>query len=72
MANLVAKRCSVLERAEDRELIWFTQLISHQPGGIKKLAADLMAQFLDLARRINLSRLHAEFTHGFRRDSVRK
>lgn len=47
MANLVAKRCSVLERAEDRELIWFIQLVSHQPGGIKKLAADLTARFPD-------------------------
>ena len=35
MANLVAKRCSVLEHAKDRELIWFMQLLSHQPGGIK-------------------------------------
>jgi len=47
MANLVARRCSVLERAEDRELVWFLQLLSHQPGGIKKLAADLMVQFPD-------------------------
>lgn len=47
MANLTARRCSVLERAEDRELIWFIQLLSHQPGGIKKLAADLLAQFPD-------------------------
>ena len=45
MGNMVAKRCSVLERAEDRELIWFIQLVSHQPGGIKKLAADLIAGF---------------------------
>ena len=45
MANLVAKRCSVLERAEDRELIWSVQLLSHRPGGLKKLAADLMAIF---------------------------
>ncbi len=45
MANLVAKRCSVLEHAKDRELIWFMQLLSHQPGGIKKLAADLIARF---------------------------
>jgi hypothetical protein len=45
MANLVAKRCSVLDRAEDRELIWALQLLSHRPGGLKKLAADLMASF---------------------------
>jgi AAA domain-containing protein len=47
MANLVAKRCSVLERAEDRQLIWFIQLVSHRSGGIKKLATDLLAQFPD-------------------------
>ena len=45
MANLVAKRCSVLERAKDRELIWFIQLISHRDGGLNKLAADLCARF---------------------------
>jgi hypothetical protein len=45
MANLVAKRCSILDRAEERELVWFIQLVSHQPGGIKKLATDLIAGF---------------------------
>ncbi len=43
MANLVARRCAGLERREDRQLIWFTML-SHQDGGIKNLAADLMAK----------------------------
>ena len=45
MANMVAKRCSVLERAEDRELIWSVQLLSHRLGGLKKVAADLMTSF---------------------------
>jgi hypothetical protein len=45
MANLVAKRCSVLSRAEDRELVWFIQLLSHQDGGLNKLAADLRVHF---------------------------
>ncbi|HEY5298096.1 MAG TPA: hypothetical protein VIK59_09220 [Verrucomicrobiae bacterium] len=36
-----------MERAEDRELIWFVQLLSHLPGGIKKLAADLITQFTE-------------------------
>jgi hypothetical protein len=44
MANLVAKRCSVLESAADRELVWSLQLLSHRPG-LKKLAADLVAGF---------------------------
>ena len=38
MANLVAKRCGVLERAEDRELIWFLQYLSRAPGGLEKAA----------------------------------
>ena len=47
MANLVAKRCALLESTADRELVWFLQFVSHQPGGLKKLAADLCAQFPD-------------------------
>jgi len=45
MANLVALRCDALERPEDRELIYFLQLLSHREGGIKKVAADLIARF---------------------------
>lgn len=45
MANLVAKRCAVLESRADRQLIWFLQMLSHQDGGIKKLAADLTAKY---------------------------
>jgi hypothetical protein len=44
MANLVARRCAVLEGREARQLIWFIQKLSHEPGGIKKLIADLMAK----------------------------
>lgn len=43
MANLVAARCETLDCAEDRELIYFLQLLSHREGGLKKLAADLAA-----------------------------
>src|SRR4051794_12902960 len=45
MGNLVARRCEVLERDEDRELVWFIQLLSHAPGGLAKLAAELLAIF---------------------------
>ena len=41
MANLVAKRCSVLSDARDRELIWFLQYLSHERG-LKELAAELL------------------------------
>lgn len=45
MANLVAKRCALLDRPEERQLIWFLQLLSHQEGSIKKVAADLIEKF---------------------------
>ncbi|MEI2725631.1 MAG: ATP-binding protein [Verrucomicrobiota bacterium] len=41
LANMVAKRCTVLPRPEDRELIWFVQSLSHQDGGLKRFAAEL-------------------------------
>ncbi len=47
MANLVAKRCAILDRTEDRQLIWFLQLLSHQNGGIKNLAAELLRKYPD-------------------------
>src|ERR1017187_6707324 len=42
-AYLVSRRCSVLDRAEDRELIYFLLLLSHQDGGFKKLADEILA-----------------------------
>ena len=45
MGNLVAKRCEVLDDPADRALVWFLQLRSHAPGGLDKLAADLIEQF---------------------------
>ena len=47
MANLVAKRCTLLDRPVDRELIWFLQLLSHAPGGLPRVAADLLARYPD-------------------------
>ena len=35
LANLVAKRCSLLADPEARALIWFYQWLSWQPGGIE-------------------------------------
>lgn len=44
-ANLVAKRCALLESEEERELIWFIQLRSHQEGGLKALAAEITDRY---------------------------
>jgi hypothetical protein len=45
LANLVARRCSILETAEERELIWFLQLLSHHEGGIEKIAGEIAERF---------------------------
>ena len=60
MANLVAKRCTVLERAEDRELVWFLQWLSHQDGGLKRLAVELCARFPDRIATPAMQRMGAQ------------
>ncbi len=47
LANLVARRCSVLKSPADRELIHFLQALSHREGGLQKVAADLVEMFPD-------------------------
>lgn len=44
MANLVAMRCQVIDDPADREVIWFLQYVSHQPGGLKAFAEQLVAE----------------------------
>lgn len=45
LANLVAKRCALIDSAETRELIWFVQYLSHQEGGLAGLAKTLIEKF---------------------------
>lgn len=47
MANLVVKRTSVLRDAEERKLIWAVQLLSHEEGGLQKLAEELLRLWPD-------------------------
>jgi hypothetical protein len=47
VANMVAKRCSLLNDKADRDLIWFVQYLSHQDGGLAAVAKDLVAKFGD-------------------------
>jgi hypothetical protein len=44
----VALRTARLASAEDRELVWFLQWQSHQPGGLKAFAAEVLKRFADL------------------------
>jgi len=57
MANLVAKRCTLLDSAADWELVWFIQWRSHQPGGLKRFAADLCERFQDRLATLAMQRL---------------
>jgi AAA domain len=71
MANLVAKRCTVLERAEDLDLIWFIQLLSHQSAGIKHLAAELMARFPDRIASASMRKFGAKPGQIYSADQVK-
>jgi hypothetical protein len=42
MANLVARRCQVLDSLDDRKLIWFLQSLSHRAGGLRSVAEELL------------------------------
>ena len=45
--NLVARRCSVMDNPDDRQLVYYLQSRSLGEGGIDKVAADLLAAFAD-------------------------
>lgn len=47
IANLVARRCAVLDAPADRELVWFVQYLSHQPGGLAAVAGELLTSYAD-------------------------
>jgi hypothetical protein len=47
LANLVAKRVSILDDKADRELLWFLQYLSHQAGGMAAVAAELLVKYPD-------------------------
>jgi hypothetical protein len=57
MANLVAKRCAVLDNAQDRELVWWLQLLSHQDGGLQKVADELSNTFTERIGTASMQRL---------------
>jgi len=82
IANLVARRCSVLTDKADRELVWFIQYLSHQAGGVAGVAAGLIQKFSDrlgtpvmvkLAKRksqsysaLEVKKIRQEIPHEFR------
>ena len=47
LANLVAKRCALVDADADRELIWFIQYLSHQEGGLPAVVRALLAKYAE-------------------------
>lgn len=45
IANLVARRASVLDAAEDRDLVWFIHYLSHQAGGLPAAVKDFVSKY---------------------------
>jgi hypothetical protein len=54
LANLVAKRCITIDRAETRAAVWFAQWKSWQPGGLGELLREMRLSLgLSLVEREN-------------------
>src|SRR5271170_5928184 len=47
LANLVAPRSELITEQKHRQLIWFLQRESWQPGGLEKVAAEILGQYLE-------------------------
>lgn len=60
LANLVAKRVSVLESREERRLIWFLQWLSWQPGSLSNVPVGGVASYcLDPQETLTVEALDA-------------
>jgi hypothetical protein len=72
MANLVARRCSVLDDPADRELIWALQYLSHQAGGLKAVADDLLEKFGDCVGTKAMASIGKRAGQAYTADEVRE
>jgi hypothetical protein len=57
LANLVGKRCECIDRAEDREMIYFLQSRSWMEGGLAAFAQELMAAYPDRVATLAMQRI---------------
>jgi hypothetical protein len=72
LANLVAKRCALIDDAADRELIWFVQFLSHRDGGLAAVAAELLAKYPERIGTQTMLRLAKPASSIFNADDIRK
>jgi hypothetical protein len=71
LANLVAKRCALLDAPADRELIWFVQFLSHQEGGLAAVASDLLTRYADRIGTATMQALRKDYSANYTSDEVR-
>jgi hypothetical protein len=57
LANLVAKRCALLDDKSEIELIWFIHFLSHQPGGLAAVSREVGPKFNDVNLEDELARI---------------
>lgn len=72
LANLVAKRCALITAAGDRELIWFIQYLSHQPGGLAAMAQAILAKYPDRIQTAQMAAMKLAPGAICQADQVRK
>jgi hypothetical protein len=71
MGNLVARRCSALQRNEDRELIYFLQLLSHAEGGLKQVACQMLKTSGDRFGTASMRKFGKRSGQSYNADQVR-
>ena len=72
LANLVAKRCAIVDDKAYRELIWFIQYLSHQAGGLAAVTKDLIAKYADRIQTQTMAEIGVKLGKVLNSDQVRK
>jgi histone H3/H4 len=72
LANLVAKRAALLDRREDRELLWAAHFLSHQEGGLAAVARELLARYPGRIGTETMLKSGKKDSQNFSADEIRK
>jgi hypothetical protein len=70
LATCVASRCRALDDEEDRNLVWFLQRLSHQPGGIEKAVEEMVRLWPERLSTPEMIRFGANMLRRYSRDEV--
>jgi AAA domain len=72
LANLVAKRCALVESSARRELVWFIQYLSHQEGGLGGLAKLLIEKYPTAVQTKEMAELNLRAGKNCNAEQVKK